>query len=387
MKKTILSLFFTVAFVFSWGQKRTVYVDFESSSFKTNPSIPFAEPFMIQGEVYRQVEFVEVQIHNEHSDKVLHSYTWNRDERNQSEKFEIVIPAVLISNSKYDFSINTFRKLDERQKVQLSELLRERVEHYISSVLYFDGRKVILNKPDRAYKELNQLVQEALQLYRSKNSIEKPKLSKLIGDELKKNSEFQFKYFLRNETGMEKDSLSRKLIQDKVSKLSDMIMSEVQPYLNSELVQMHHSAYISSVATDKEPFTLPVNFGIYAWSKSVDINNTNVNNIDFTPGIGFSIPFSNKSSLLANSKQFDSFGFSMGVLLNPVQDANGNEYITPGINIPLYTGLGLRIFKVARLNAGILILADRGIQDFSGITILPTAALALELNAWLGIKK
>jgi hypothetical protein len=109
--------------------------------------------------------------------------------------------------------------------------------------------------------------------------------------------------------------------------------------------------------------------------------------MDFTPGIGVTLPFSNKSSILAKSKSIDGFGLSLGVLLNPVKDANGAEYITPGINLPVYAGLGLRFFKVLRLNAGALILAEKGIQDFSNISVLPTAGVAFELNVWAGIKK
>jgi len=109
--------------------------------------------------------------------------------------------------------------------------------------------------------------------------------------------------------------------------------------------------------------------------------------MNFTPGVGITLPFSNKSSILTKSKLLDSFGYSIGILLSSVKDVNGVEYNTPGINMPVYTGLGLRMFKVVRLNAGILVLAEKGIQDFSSISIIPTAGLALELNVWAGIKK
>lgn len=44
------------------AQERIVKVDFESGSFENNPKIPFDEPFVIIGEVGRDIEFVKVNI-------------------------------------------------------------------------------------------------------------------------------------------------------------------------------------------------------------------------------------------------------------------------------------------------------------------------------------
>jgi hypothetical protein len=164
-------------------------------------------------------------------------------------------------------------------------------------------------------------------------------------------------------------------------------MSEVDQFLNSDVVQQYRSVTVESVPTDKERFSLPVNAGMYAWNKSTTINNASVNNTNFTPGVGFTIPFAAKTTLAQKAKLFDSFGYSMGVLFDPVRDASGTEFVTPGVNIPVYTGFGVRLFKVVRLNVGGLILAEDGIQDFQKITFLPTAGLALELNLWMGVKK
>jgi hypothetical protein len=126
---------------------------------------------------------------------------------------------------------------------------------------------------------------------------------------------------------------------------------------------------------------------MYAWSKSVDIDNSSVDNIDFTPGVGITIPFNNKSKLAMKSRIFDSFGFSVGVLFEPIEDAEGTEYVTPGVDLPIYTGLGFRMFKVVRFNAGILILGEKGTENLEKLSIIPTAGLALELDLWMGIKK
>lgn len=118
----------------------------------------------------------------------------------------------------------------------------------------------------------------------------------------------------------------------------------------------------------------------------IHINNTSIQNIDFTPGIGLTIPFNNKSKLTSKMRMFDSFGFSAGVLFKPVYDDKGTEFVTPGVNLPVYAGLGFRLFKVIRFNAGVLVIGEKGSQNYRNLSIIPTAGLALELNLWMGIK-
>lgn len=382
---SLIALIF--CFLPSIAQERIVNVDFESSSFTNSPTIPFDQPFIIQGKVYREIEFVEVLIFNENASRPAFEYTWNRDKRNASEIFEIVVPGVLVSNSKYDFQVKTYTEMLPPQKEMLRENLRDRIVYYLRNNISYSGSSIEVSQPKNVHREICDLVDAALEYYRSKNSIDQPVISNLVVEELERYANFKFRNFLQKKQVLEKDSIATRMINERVNSLANLIMSEVEPYINSDIVQLHRMVEIQSVGTDRDIFTLPVNAGMYAWSKSVDINNTSVNNIDFTPGLGFTLPFSNRSSLFSRARLFDSFGYSMGVLLDPVSDVNGNEYITPGINLPVYAGLGFRLFKVVRFNVGALVLAEQGIQDFSGLSVLPTAGLSLELNVWMGIKK
>jgi hypothetical protein len=237
------------------------------------------------------------------------------------------------------------------------------------------------------YKSLEELIDEALKFQISKNSIDYSAPSKLVFDAIKAQSDFKFEKLLRKSASLERDSLANVILETKVTYMTDLVMSEITPFINSDLVQHYRSVTITSVSTDKEQFSLPVNIGMYAWNKSVNINDVSVQNTNFTPGIGFTVPLSGRSTLAAKSKLFDSFGYSMGVLLNPIRDVNATEYVTPGVDLPVYAGLGFRLFKVVRLNAGVLIVGEKGLQDFSNLNVVPTAGLALELNLWMGIKK
>ena len=387
LNKIIISIGLLLACLNINAQERVVKVDFEASAFKNTPLIPFDQPFILEGEVFRDVEYVQVLILNENSEKPLYSYAWNRSVSNKSETFSMLIPGVLKSNSKYDFKVITYTLMSDLQKKNLTDNLRSRVSFFFQDNFQFNGKEVIINNPASVYRNLEELIDEALKFQISKNSIDYSAPSKLVFDAIKAQSDFKFQKLLRKSTSLERDSLANVILETKVAYMTDLVMSEITPFINSDLVQHYRSIIIPSVSTDKEQFSLPVNIGMYAWNKSVSINDVSVQNTNFTPGIGFTVPLSGRSTLAAKSKLFDSFGYSMGVLLNPIRDVNATEFVTPGVDLPVYAGLGFRLFKVVRLNAGVLIVGEKGLQDFSNLNVVPTAGLALELNLWMGIKK
>lgn len=370
-----------------FAQERVVKIDFESGSFRNNPNIPFNQPFLVQGELGNDIEFVKINIYYADKDYILHSFVWNRIGTNTSGSFNIVVPAILRSNTKYDFEIITYKILASAQKEDLLKNVEDRIRFLLMNNIYFDGKNVIVNKPKDVFNKIGQLINDSFKHYESKNLIPIQASSALVLEELKKQSDFRFSRFFRREDRIEKDEIANNFISEKVEHLVSLVSSELNPYINSQLVQHYRQVIIKTVETDKEPFTLPVNLGIFAWDKTVSIANTSAKNIDFTPGAGLTLPFNNKSRLVSKTRMFDSFGLSAGVLFQPVVDYNGTEFVTPGVNLPLYTGLGLRVFKVVRINAGVLVLGEKGNQGFDNLSVLPTAGLALEFNLWMGIKK
>ncbi|MGM0626205.1 MAG: hypothetical protein ACQES0_10015 [Bacteroidota bacterium] len=385
-KSAIIVLLLSLVMLSVRAQERIVRVDFESGTFLNNPQIPFSEPFAIQGEAGSDIEFVKVEIYYAGKSHPIHTYTWNRSDRNPSESFSVVVPAVLKSNTDYDFRILTYKKMTKEQRQQLSDDLEKRIRYYLQNNIYYDGKRVTVNGPKNVFKELKTLMEEALRYHESKNGQEPEAPSRLVLDELKKQSDFRFKAFFRRSDKEKNNEAVRKLIDDKVDHLVGLCMSELRPYLNNNLVQQYRMAFVRSVSTDKEPFTLPVNVGMYAWNKSASLNDVTINNTNLTLGAGLTIPFKNKSYFASKMKFFDSFGYSIGVLVQPVKDASGNEFVTPGIKLPVYTGLGFRMLKVVRVNAGVIILGEYNQTGFSNVSVIPTAGLALELNLWMGVK-
>ena len=384
MKKILFILIF-ITNISLFAQNTIVKVDFETSSFKNIDKLPHSNPFIVEGEVFADVELVEVSIFQEKGKKPLNSYVWNRNSKNQSETFTILIPEYLKSNSRYDFNITTFRLMSEKEKNNLKDNLARRIIFYLRNQYSFDGKNVELNNSKAVFSGLEVLIFDAIHYQRSKNGIEFKGLSKVVKDELDNQSGFKFRRLLRKTKGMERDSISNQLINRKISHLTELIMSEVMPFLNSQLVQQKNDVAIKSVPTEKEPFTLPVNGGLYVWNTNTNINNVSVNNTSITPGIGFSIPF--KRDLRIKNKALDSFALSFGVLTSPISDATGTDLVTPTVNLPVYAGLGIRFFDVIRLNVASLIVAEQGISNVNNLQFFPTIGLTFELNLWMGVKK
>lgn len=388
MKKILVLANCLMMSILLFAQQRSVKIDFESGSFANNPRIPFDQPFSIQGDLGKDIELVKVNISYAGKDYSLQSFIWNRVESNQSGTFSIVVPPILKSSTKYDFNVMAYKSMSDEDKEALLQTVRNRVRFLLMNNIYFNGNNVIINRPKEVFRQLEQLIKESLGYCESKNSIAVQTPSNLVLEELKKQSRFSFSQFFKGKDIIEKDSIASELVSEQTEHIVDLISADLAPFFNSQLVYQYRIVKVTSVETDREPFTLPVNIGMYAWDKTANINNVSVKNINFTPGVGLTIPFNNKSKFAYRKRMFDEFGWSAGVLLRPITDAHGTEFVTPGVNLPIYTGLGFRAFKALRFNAGVIVLGEKGTTTgFNNLSILPMIGLALELNLWMGVKK
>ena len=166
--------------------------------------------------------------------------------------------------------------------------------------------------------------------------------------------------------------------------LTELILTEIKPFIVSELVEQYRLYSIKDVKTRKGNFTLPINAGFYAWNLNANINDVSFSNTGLTPGVGFTIPF--KRSFSVKGKSLTSLGISLGVLVNKLEDANGDRYATPTINLPVYGALGVNIFRVIRVNAGAIMVSNFN-KSTNKLKFIPTVGVALELDAWLGVRK
>ena len=382
--KYILTLILIYSVTFLNAQNKIIKLDFENRSFKNANELPYGKSFLIEGEVAKDISFIEIVTKYHNSSNAIGTYHWDRAENNLTESFEMVMQNPLKSNTKYDFRVATYRKMTEQQKLQLSQELTKRVVYYIRSNIEVNGKNVSIENPRKVTNGLNELLQNGLQYQRSTNGIQFMALSGIVEEEIRRLGDINLKKVFKLKKTESEDNVSSEIINTKLNYLAELVLSEIKPFLSSDLVQQHKSFSIEGIETEKERFTLPINAGMYVWNTNTNINNIGVSNTSLTPGIGFTLPFSRGVQL--KDRSINSLGLSFGVLLSPIENASNVKLATPGINLPVYGALGINVFRFIRLNAGTLIVKEIDATSIGNLQFYPTLGIAFELNLWVGAK-
>jgi hypothetical protein len=383
--KQLLLLTFSILFVgFINAQSQIIKLDSENGSFKNFPVLPDNEVFIIEGEIDKSITLVEIIVKEEKSGRNPVTYSWNRSIHNNSENFEVIITQPLKSGSSYDFTIITYTLLDIGAKRNLLANILTRSQHMIKSQVVIDKNTIKVDKAKELIKGLNEIVQGGIELQRSRNGITFNGLSRLVESEIERLNKFKLKNLIRRKKGTEKDSITNKALNTKVDYLTELILTEIRPFISSELVQQYRKYEVNNVSTKKDKFTLPINGGLYAWNFTSNINNVNFSNTGITPGVGITIPFKRRISVKGRS--LPSFGISVGVLTNQLKDSKGDRYGTPTIKLPIYGAIGVNFFRVIRVNAGTLLVSNFDSSP-NKLQFIPTVGIALELDAWLGVRR
>lgn len=384
LKYSLLVVLSVLSFGYANSQSQIIKLDSENGSFKNFPILPDNEVFAIEGEIDKSIKLVEISISEEKSGKEPVLYSWNRSLNNNSESFSVIVTQPLKAGATYDFTITTFKSLEADAKKKILGNILIRSHHLIQSEVMIKKNEIRVNNTKDLIKGLNEIAHQGIALQRSRNGIEFNGLSGLVENEIKKLNKMKIKNLIRRRKAVEKDSISIAALDKKIDYLTELILTEIKPFISSELVEQYRKYAITEVKTRKGNFTLPINGGLYAWNLNSNINDVSFSNTGLTPGVGFTLPF--KRSFSVKGKSISSLGISLGVLTNKLEDGNGDRYGTPTINLPVYGALGVNIFRVIRVNAGVLMVSNLD-NSTNKLKFLPTFGIALELDAWIGVRK
>jgi hypothetical protein len=385
MKKIIILIAVYLQLITLTAQNEIVKIDFENHSIQNLSKLPFGEPFILEGKIEQDIVLVEIQVKYENAKKPLATYIWDRSSFNTGQNFELVISQPLYADTKYDFTVNTFTRVSLSEKKELAKELQKRVYFYLRNHVEINGNNVTIENPKKTLKGLNTLAYEALYYFRSRNGVRFDGFSDVVLNEFKKIGNLKFRKFFKKKSSLEKNELMNKMLNDKILYLTEIVLSELEPFLSSEIVKQKKSFVIHGVETKHDPFTLPVNAGLSVWSINADVNNVSGTSTSITPSFGVTFPFSRKLNL--NNSTISSFGLSLGVLSENITKPDGSSLTTPSIGLPVYTALGVKLFNVIRVSSGALIVSNANNNNFNKLEFYPTFNVALELNLWIGIKK
>lgn len=387
MKKLfILTVLFCGSYLAN-AQYATVVLDYEKSVFNEGKPLPAETYFILQGEVPADVNIVGATIQTADDDKVLHRAIWKRAEGNEGNTFHIPITYSLRSSGEYDVRINYYKNIDAGSSEELRQQLFTYLDSYVDQAVVIERNRIRLNEPaEQIVKSLNKIVEKSTLYYDNQSSIDFPGFSDLVTKSLRnvKNkplSKGKFSLFKR------KDDTDRNLkteyAQEQIGSLKELIHSEVNGILNTELLTVYNSKEITNYPTEKlrKPLTVNVGYGaVYFEGNADDLS------YDSAPYVGISFPLGNETF---TSKFLSRTTLSAGIFLADFRNAENERISGPVVNKPIYAALGYPIFEFIRINAGVTVLqnssrADSGV-NLEQVTIKPFIGASVDINLWLGI--
>ncbi len=373
----------------SWAnaQHATVIYNYERNTFNENQPLPAEKNFMLNGGITSEINMVELTIFNAGDEKqkrpLFHTH-WKRPFNNQQEAFSMPVNYKLRGNDEYDFVLTYFRNLSDAEREYVRLKLFQTMDAYVQSNLTVNRKSITMLKPKQhLLKDLNSIVFNGLKLYRSRTQIEFEGFSDIVKDKLEQVeradlNKGKFIFF-----GKDKGEYRAEYAGQLVADLLKLLHNETEQFLNASLMTIYDNRLIDDYPIEKTNSSISLNVGYGGVYFDGDLNE-----LDYGQGlfIGASIPFARR----AFSPFWANTSISFGVFLDNLENAAGAEITGPIIERPIYVGLGHKIFKFIRLNAGVALteenkstsIGDIGLKD---IDLKPFVGISAEINLSFGL--
>ncbi|NNC94396.1 MAG: hypothetical protein HKN92_02470 [Chitinophagales bacterium] len=383
MKNVLTILCILLSYV-AFAQYEAVVFDYEKSTFNENQPLPSEKNMMFSGSVSPQITLIDVKIYkgsSDHTDKVpLSEAIWKRPYGNTSTNYFLPINFKLKSKQKYNFSINYYRDLIDMERQMLRNNLFRLLDSYVDMTFTMKKKKISISKKYNVIvNDLDVIVEDGLKLYKNRNEMDFDGFSDFVKMKLKYIEELNLEKSSR--LLMEGEEDKKKILamrQQQIKELKDLLHNEVDQYLSMDWMILVEVKNIYQYPTEKTGNIIGLNAGYAAI-----LYDFNFDDLDYgsSPYVGISIPLGNrafKSSFLSNSS------FSFGVFLSEMENNEGQTVTGPFIKRPLYAGLGYRVFKFIRVNAGATLIETEKPGN-NKVNVKPFIGASIDFNFWLGI--
>ncbi len=390
MKKYIIGFIISLFCIESFAQEKTVFLDYQNNVFNENEPLPAGSYFVIKGAVNSNISVVTLRIFkNHHHDDTLYATEWRRPIGNTSGTFMMPVYYKLRGNKRYDIVFNFYRALEDSERLQLANAIRDNLEAYIGSAVEVNSRKISFRSPvNTLLDHMNQIVWNAFTYYKSTLPGSFPGFSDLVKEKLQQLNDQKTKYAryqIRHEAGQETSQIRQQFIERQQQQLLKTAMGEVEPYLNGHIAVMEDVREKAHYPTETTSHALALNVGYggaYLSGKWGDID------YDAGPYAGVSFPLGNNSF----SSFWGNTSVSLGVFLKNFKDKEGNKITGPIVGLPYYLGLGYKFLNVFRLQAGVVTTSTEKFDNIQNvktedIKLKPFVGLSAEINLWLGFGK
>ncbi len=382
MKKFVLfAVLLMITSVSVYAQHATVVYNYERNYFNENQPLPAETNFVVNGGIDGDVNIVEINIFRSGDQKqkrALYKGVWKRPFGNSGEMFSVPMNYKMRGNGEYDFRIDYYRSLTEAEREYLRIKLFQTLDAYVVSAFEVTNAEVKLLKPyKQVISDLNSIVDDALSVYQNRaglafegfSDVVKNKVEQVQAADLNKG-----RFLFAGKKKAAKANYASRLLNE----LMQVVNNEVEQYLNTDLSLLSDTKIIDDYSVGKTQNSLSLNVGYGGVYFDGGFNELDYGSAPFA---GVSFPFARK----AFSPFFANTSVSVGVFVTNLTDANGNEVSGPIIKRPSYVGLGYKVFKFVRLNAGAAFTesssnGSSGIEGLRNVNIRPFVGVSAEIN-------
>ena len=374
MKKTFLIIAILAFSTVSFAQMQTLLLNAKYLQFDNGRELPAEQAFIINSEVPGTVEMVKMQLSNVpfKLNKQLYESIWVRKENDNTTVAILPNYFKLKSGNKYNFKFLYYRNLQETERQQVSQMLKTTVQAFLTSNIEQKETKYLFrNSPSDIYSSLNTLLSESMVDYETRRGSLAPKWSGIIENML---------------TTMAKSKISK----DTDVKNADNLFAILKNEMNNEITMFANSydyvlsdvVSIEDYPTEKTMNTISLNIGYAGIYNSGDFSN-----LDYYSGpyLGISLPLGNRAF---NSNFWSKTSLSAGIFLQDFTATNSAKISGPIAEKPIYFGVGYKIFKFLRLQAGTTVLEETDpLNGDKSVYMKPFIGLSMEFQLWLGVNK
>lgn len=377
MKQTLLILTGMLMYASAFAQVPTVVFDEKSEQFNGGLPLPAETYFNLQGELDSGVIAVRFSILSDNGNNTLYQQLWKKRESG-TESFFIPARYKLRPSSEYDFLIEYFRIVTPPEKAELKESLRTLFDNYLQTALQEDRKKLRIFKKNeqQLVDDLNTIAHNALQYYEVNKGTNFDGFSDLVTMKLESVSDLK----------KDKDENNDNLLTEKRENLLGLLMQELQPFINSDLLIYLYQTYLDNYPVEKGRNTLTLNVG-YSYTRL----NRDAGNSDFDGGFSAGLAFPLGRRFFSGTF-WSNTAVVAGVFFQDFETESGLKISGPVIDMPTYAGLGYSVFRFLRINAGVVFLQDEAVPVGSGIEmrddfyVRPFVGISADINLWIGLK-
>jgi hypothetical protein len=360
------------------------YVNFNvlTNDLNERNPVPSEEPFYIQGTLPTNIEYVMVRVYRTgRNPESGNEYAWRSAFDFNVSQYELFISDPLRSNENYTFEFHYYQKAEEAQMEEVKEAINNSLESYIRANLEVTRRGIrSYNSDQTMINQMNTIVEEGLIDYRHFLGREFRGFSDVVRQKLAQRNQLRLNRARFNILGRAREDDERAVYAlNYIDELVATVQQESDQYLSRSLMALADIRTVQGYPTESKPSTLPLNFGYGAFAISRSLPNTEYFN---GPYVGISLPLGNR----VFEKFLGNASFSTGVFLQNFNTSRGDRLSGPYIGLPIYAGLGYKVFRVFRINAGAVLINFEDVNTATTTNyIQPFVGVSLELNLWLGI--